>query len=91
MGVMEAPAIQKAHTQSHSGHWQGLQAARSPEGLWEGHSGPLQEQQTTGHQVGGREEEQQELCSAEKLLESEERFGHALGQQGSQPEPGDGS
>lgn len=88
---MKAPAVQQTHTQCHSGHWEGLQAAGSPEGLWEGHSGPLQEQQAAGHQVGGREEEKQELCSAEKLLESEERFGHAPGQQGSQLEPGDGS
>lgn len=89
--VVQGSAVQQAHAQCHGGHWQGLQGAGRPGALWEGHAGPLQQQQAAGHQVGSREEEQQELCSAEKLLESEERFGHAPGQQGSWLEPRDGS
>jgi hypothetical protein len=88
---VQGSAIQEVHTQCHGGYWQGLQGAGRTGALGEDHSGPLQEQQAASHQVGCCDEEQQELRSAEKLLESEERSGHAPGRQGSRLEPRDGS
>ena len=88
---MQGSAVQQAHAQRHGGHGQGLQGAGGAGARREAHAGPLQQQEAAGHQVGGCEEEEQELRPAEKLLQSEERFGHAPGRQGSRLEPRDGS